>query len=165
LEGVVKKLAGLSLRDSPEIKRPPPSYFLNKVKYVFMKTGKIVFVGLHNKPNMKPLDLKTKSGKLIQRIIDYGNFINVLLTNLFDVDEFPTNEDEQYMLAKDWYDRIEPEDNDIIVLLGQQTHLCFIQRPELKKIIKVAHPASKRSNVDMTEYVLTTSDKIKEKLK
>jgi hypothetical protein len=30
---------------------------------------RIIFVGLHNKEHMKPLDSKTKSGKLIDRII------------------------------------------------------------------------------------------------
>lgn len=31
--------------------------------------GRIIFVGIHNKPGMEPLDSRTKSGKIIDEVI------------------------------------------------------------------------------------------------
>lgn len=113
---------------------------------------KIIFVGLHNKPDKIPLCSSTKSGKLIDRIIKEGYFTNVQKTNLFDVDYYPTKPEEQRTLSEDWIERIDPAESDIIVLLGASVHRSFIQCVGMKTI-KVAHPASKRSHKEMNEYV------------
>lgn len=118
-----------------------------------MSVQRVIFVGLHNKPGMKPLDSRTKSGKLIDRIIEQLRHkgMNILRTNLFDVDEVPAVS-EMDKLAFDWIERVELYKEDIIVLLGQMVHDNFPKIP-LIKVIKVAHPASKRSHVDMNDYV------------
>jgi hypothetical protein len=121
-----------------------------------MSEGKIIFVGLHNKPGMRPLDVKTKSGKLIDRIVAplTHRCIPVRLTNLFDVDYMPKDE-EMDKLILEWVERIELTKNDTVVLLGQTVHDNFPKLP-LVKIIKIAHPASKRSHEEMDEYVEKT---------
>ena len=122
---------------------------------------RVIFVGLHNKPGMKPLDSKTKSGKLIDRIIEKcrRHGMNILKTNLYDVDYVPEGK-EKGELAFDWIDRVELFKGDIIVLLGAMVHYDF---PNLTMdgLIKVAHPASKRSHADMDEYVEKTFELIK----
>lgn len=122
--------------------------------------GKVIFVGLHNKPGMKPLDSKSKSGKLIDRIIDplrYKGF-KVLKTNLFDVDYVPLP-DEMDSLCFEWIERTELFKDDVVVLLGQMVHDNFPEIP-LINTIKIAHPASKRSHVEMDSYVEKTIELI-----
>lgn len=122
---------------------------------------RVIFVGLHNKPGMKPLDSKTKTGKLVDRIIEKCRHhgMNVLRTNLYDVDYLPEGK-EKGALAFNWIERVELFKDDIIVLLGAMVHYDF-PLLTLDNIIKVAHPASKRSHVDMDEYVQKTFDLIK----
>lgn len=126
---------------------------------------RVIFVGLHNKPGMKPLDSKTKSGKLIDRVIEKCRHhgMNILKTNLYDVDYLPEGK-EKGSLVFDWVERVELFQGDIVVLLGAMVHYDFPML-SLEKLIKVAHPASKRSHVDMNEYVEKTFDLIKEKSK
>lgn len=125
-----------------------------------MTVRKIIFVGLHNKPDKMPLCKSTKSGKLIERIIDplRHRGIKVLKTNLFDVDHVP-NRERMNELAFDWIERVKLFKDDIVVLLGQMVHDNFPDLPV--KTIKIAHPASKRSHVEMDKYVSDTIDKIK----
>jgi hypothetical protein len=124
---------------------------------------RIIFVGLHNKPDRMPLDILTKTGKLINRVIrELPKGIKIVKSNLFDVDEMP-NPKEEYDLMTDWGFEHQPTDDDIIVLLGAYTHKVFKFR-ELAKIIKVAHPASKRSHKEVDEYVMKVSNLIKEKI-
>jgi hypothetical protein len=54
--------------------------------------------------------------------------------------------------------RFEPIYDDVIVLLGAEVHRNFIL--ESNRIIKVAHPSSKRSHKEMDEFVSTTVAKI-----
>lgn len=115
---------------------------------------RIVIVGLHNKPSMKPLDSKTKSGKLIDRIIKELTGFYIVKTNLFDVDYFPTEKIEQSRLAFDWIERAELNINDLVIVLGAAAKDAFPPIPN--KIIYIAHPASKRSHVDMDDYVIKT---------
>ena len=62
-----------------------------------------------------------------------------------------------------WYDRIDLDWIDIIVLLGAEVHKNFISL-EFENIIKIAHPASKRSNIVMNDYVIDAVEKIKKLL-
>lgn len=119
---------------------------------------RVIFVGLHNKPDMMPLDILTKTGKLINRIIkELPKNIEIVKSNLFDIDRMPISS-EYYDLMNEWYWTNLPVDDDIIVLLGAFNHKIF-KFTELN-VIKVAHPASKRSHEQMNEYVLKTSNKI-----
>lgn len=115
---------------------------------------------MHNKINKIPLCNSTKSGKLINKIINELKPIECIKTNLYDVDYLPTNNEKKISLALDWHNRIEPKLNDIIVLLGAEVHKNYISNLS-NKIIKIAHPSSKRSHEAMNEYVLNTTLKIK----
>jgi len=118
---------------------------------------RVIFVGLHNKPGMKPLDSKTKSGKLIDRIIEKcrRHGMNVLKTNLFDVDYLP-GKALMPIMSFEWIERVELFKGDIIVLLGGMTHKYFPPLPMDYTPIEIAHPASKRSHKEMDEYVEKT---------
>lgn len=122
---------------------------------------RIIFVGLHNKPHMAPLDSGTKTGKLVDRIIkELPKGTEVVKTNILDVEELvPSN--QFYKYVNEWYWTNLPVHDDIIVLLGALTQDIhgILQRPS-GKIIRVAHPASKRSHVSMDEYVKNVSEKI-----
>lgn len=121
---------------------------------------RVIFVGLHNKPGKMPLCHSTKSGKLITRIINrLPKGIEKLRTNLFEVDYLPID-DELYSLQDKWYWTYLPVDDDIIVLLGAMNHKLFAFK-ELN-IIKIAHPASKRSHEAMSDYVDSAVAKILE---
>lgn len=123
---------------------------------------RIIFVGLHNKPNKLPLCHSTKTGKLITRIIkQLPTNIEILRTNLFEVDYMP-NANDFDKLKDEWFWTYLPVDDDIIVLLGALTHELFDYLN--LNIIKIAHPASKRSHEEMNEYVKKSIEHIKNKL-
>lgn len=115
---------------------------------------RVIIVGLHNKPGMKPLDSRTKSGKLIDRVIKELHNYQVVKTNLFDVDYFPTETMQQSELAFNWIERAGLNINDVVVVLGAATRKSFPPIPN--KTIYIAHPASKRSHIEMNDYVTKT---------
>ena len=123
---------------------------------------RIIFVGIYNKPNLQPLCSSTKTGKLVKRIInELPKGIEIKKTNLFDIDYLPEPA-KRFELSNEWYYANLPTDEDIIILLGALTHKEF--RHNVNNIIKVAHPASKRSHEAMNKYVENTVIKIKEKI-
>lgn len=125
---------------------------------------RIIFVGLHNKPGLKPLDSKSKSGKLIDRIIQViPKDIEVVKSNLFNIDEMPLYE-ELHDLLEQWYWTYLPVDSDIIILLGATVHERFPEQYQ-GRIVKIAHPASKRSMDEMNDYVYKAVKKIKSLIK
>ena len=120
---------------------------------------RIIFVGVHNKPNLEPLCSSTKTGKLVNRIInELPKGFEIEKTNLFNVEYLPEYED-MIDLGNEWYWTNLPTNEDIIVLLGAITHKQF--RHDVENLIKIAHPASKRSHKDMDEYVFSAVGKIK----
>lgn len=120
---------------------------------------RIIFVGINNKPNLQSLCSGTKTGKLVNRIInELPKGVEIKKTNLFNVDYFPEYE-KMIDLVNEWYWTNLPTDEDIIVLLGAITHKQF--KHDVNNLIKIAHPASKRSHKDMDEYVLSAAGKIK----
>jgi len=123
---------------------------------------KVIFVGMHNKDGRKPLCSYTKSGKLIDRIIEKIS-CKWLKTNLYDVDYWPQASNEKWSLAREWHERIDVYMDDLIILLGEEVHKNFIDRYiDDNRILKFAHPASKRSHVAMDEYVEKMIKAIKE---
>jgi len=113
---------------------------------------RVIFVGIHNKPGMNPLDSKTKTGKLIDRIIErLSENTEALKTNLCDCVHFVTDLPELYKQCVGWHVRIRPEDSDVIVLLGAWVHKNFWY--DGLNVVKLAHPASKRSHLEMNCYV------------
>ena len=122
---------------------------------------RVIFVGLHHKPDTPPLHSSTKSGKLIDRIIAELPPIEIIKTNLFNVEYMPNREEFDYLNTL-WLIENNPMNDDIIMLLGQTVHLEF---PFTNgRIIKIAHPASKRSHIEMDKYVLDSANKIKKYL-
>ena len=102
---------------------------------------KVIFVGIHNKPDTNPLCRFTKTGKLLQKVIDQLPEVEFNKTNLFNIDHFPTtNQDDIGMLARDWWWRIDLEPSDIIILLGAFVHRHFDYKPGWK-ILKYGHPS------------------------
>ena len=120
---------------------------------------KIIFVGMHNKPMKMALCSSTKSGKLVNRIIEALKPFKCQKTNLYDVDYLPIRNDEKFDLAMDWHERVRPEFGDVIVLLGAEVHENY-NKDLYDNTVKLAHPSSKRSHVEMNEYVMDAVDKI-----
>lgn len=113
---------------------------------------------MHNKVGEIPLCSSTKSGKLIDRIIEQFPNQVCLKTNLYATEYLPAIYDERYELAMDWVDRIEPSPIDIIVLLGAIVQADCLYTSD--NIIKVKHPSSQRSHRDMDSYVNDCVNKI-----
>lgn len=114
---------------------------------------------------MKALDSKTRSGKMIDRVMAELKTVDrqVMKTNLFDVDYFPLIEQRDSLIV-DWYSRVEPTRNDILVLLGDSVHWNFPDTIIARKIIKVPHPSSPRSHEKMNAYVVRVSTLINKEL-
>lgn len=120
---------------------------------------KVIFVGIHNKPGLPPLCSSTKSGKLIDRIIaKLPADVNCEKTNLYDIDYLPKDQYEKDIISLKWWEKVSIADFDIIVLLGIEVHENFWGR-NMQYILKINHPASKRSYAEMNRYV---SDAVEE---
>jgi len=127
----------------------------------------LIFVGIHNKPGKMPLCSSTKSGKLIDRIIksiDEDFACGCIKSNLYDVDYCPKEAKLKKELATDWWNRINPNNNDIIILLGAEVHKWFEYR-NIGKVIKIAHPSFKWGEDSMSNYVSETAISVKELLR
>lgn len=121
---------------------------------------KVIFVGIHNKPQIAALCSSTKSGKLIDRIIaKLPTDVDCEKTNLYDVDYLPKDQYEKDIISLKWWEKVSIADFDIIVLLGIEVHDNFWGRA-MHYILKINHPASKRSHAEMDRYVSDTVEEI-----
>lgn len=118
----------------------------------------VLFVGMHNKPGMKPLDSKTMSGKMIDAVIKELPF-KCTKTNLCEVEYLPKDWLEINQHGIDWGEKYKPKENDIVVLLGKWVHDNFFCNN--CKIVKLPHPASCMGNVNKENYVKNAIAKIK----
>ena len=84
----------------------------------------VLFVGMHNKVGMKPLDSKTMSGKMIDAVIKELPF-KCTKTNLCEVEYLPKDWLEINQHGIDWGEKYKPKENDIVVLLGKWVHDNF----------------------------------------
>jgi hypothetical protein len=114
---------------------------------------------------MAPLDSGTKTGKLVDRIIKkLDQNEGVVKTNILDSDVM-VHPKEYSKYADIWYWTNLPYDDDLIILLGHSTQDIYKNHVHHKsKIIRAAHPASKRSHVAMDEYVDNIATKINHSL-
>lgn len=126
-----------------------------------MKKTKVIFVGMHNKPNKRPLDSSTLSGKRIDSIIENLPYAECVKTNLCDVDYFPGIE-ELPGFNLDWHEKQEPGEQTIIVLLGRWVQENFVSKKG--KVVRLPHPASIYGAIKKDEYVNNSVMKIKSKL-
>lgn len=120
----------------------------------------VFFVGMHNKPGMKPLDSKTMSGKMIDAVIKELSF-KCVKTNLCEVEYLPKDKKEIWAGNLAWNSKYQPTDESIIVLLGQWVQKNFLLTNT--KIIKLPHPASCMGNVNKENYIKNAITKINSK--
>lgn len=119
---------------------------------------KVIFVGMHNKPNKQPLDSSTMTGKVIDRIIEKIP-ATCIKTNLCDIDYFP----KDWLVINDeygkWIEKHKPQSNDVIILLGRWVQDNFFYKET--NIIKLTHPAGIFGTKNKDEYVSGAVAKIK----
>jgi hypothetical protein len=125
---------------------------------------KVFFVGLHNKPGMQPLDSATKTGQLIDAIIQFTQLPAELFvkTNLYKDDVPP--DDEKVEHAKAWYNIHQPADGSVIVLLGKEVRQNFIiLRSTSLWYINLDHPGAiaRRGAAASLPYIHVAVDLIK----
>jgi len=128
------------------------------------KQARIIFVGMYNKQGKQPLDSSTKTGKVIDRIIEQLKPYECIKSNLFDKEYFPNNEVEIWNSEARWYNKFKPINKDLIILLGKWTQDNFLPAPGI--VIELAHPAgfNYRSKAREEEYINIAVEKIKSKL-
>ncbi len=110
----------------------------------------VFFVGMHNKPGMKPLDSRTTSGEMIDAIIEELPF-KCTKTNLFEGEYLPKDFLEINNAGIEWHQKYKPLESDIVVLLGRWVRDNFWH--DRFNIVKLPHPASCMGNVNKENYV------------
>ena len=118
----------------------------------------VLFVGMHNKPGMKPLDSRTMSGKMIDAIVKELPF-KCTKTNLCEIEYLPKDKKEIWAGNLSWNRKYEPGPDAIIVLLGQWVQKNFLLTNT--KIVKLPHPASCMGSVNKENYIKNAIAKIK----
>ena len=123
---------------------------------------RIIFVGIHNKGDKKPLCPSTLSGKIISEICKrLPKEYKILRTNLYNLNRMP--EADEINDTSEWYWTILPTEDDIIVLLGAFIHKHFKYTDF--NIVKLPHPASSFYRTDGTNnYINNAVKKIIDKL-
>jgi hypothetical protein len=113
----------------------------------------VFFVGMHNKPNLQPLDSSTKSGKLIDVIIRcLSGVIECQKTNLIDLDYLPDNMDVIAAHNGNWHQRSDLNEKSIVILLGKWVQSNFHKNGNYT-IINVPHPASVYGTENRQKYI------------
>jgi hypothetical protein len=118
---------------------------------------KVVFVGMHNKPNKQPLDSSTMTGKVIDRIIEKIP-VTCIKTNLCDIDYFPKDITEINTMAIKYHCNEKFEGDEVFILLGKwvQNHFWY----DDFKTISLTHPAGIYGTRKKDEYIKSAVEKI-----
>lgn len=106
---------------------------------------------------MKPLDSKTMSGKMIDLIIKQLP-CHSIKSNLCEVEYLPNDKKEIWSSNLTWNSKYEPNEDDIIVLLGNWVQKNFLLTNA--RIVKLPHPASCMGNVNKENYVKSAIERI-----
>lgn len=114
-----------------------------------MKTRRIIFVGMNNKPGIAPLCSSTKSGKLIDRIIDELSPLECIKSNLWDLDYWPKHDKT---FNQEWIDSVQYDFNDVVVTLGECVRKSFLKSGI--KYTHIGHPSAVWSKEKQSEYIL-----------
>lgn len=128
---------------------------------------KIYFVGIHNKPDMEPLDSISKTGRLVDRCIaalqiELNLFeADFCKTNLFNANEMPVLK-QAGSDAKLWAERVGWKEGDIVISLGAIVH-TFFRRSGIK-FIAVGHPSGVWSNKAKEDYIVNVLIKVNEQI-
>lgn len=123
---------------------------------------RIIFIGIHNKPGMKPLDSKTKSGKNIDAIIANFPGIECIKTNLYSTEFMPAKH-LQKQLVDEFFVRVKIEQHtDLAVLLGYNViaHLSNDLRLPFYSLC-VGHPSLIFSKYTKEQYISEVTELIK----
>lgn len=107
---------------------------------------KLIFVGIHHKPGLQPLDSSTLSGQRIDHIIASlpPDLFDVHKTNLFDTDYMPWGKKACQRAANGWKERNFGDQNiagDVVVLLGNDVQKYFPVSSAGLRVVEIAHPA------------------------
>lgn len=119
---------------------------------------RIIFVGVHNKPDMEPLDSRTRTGKLVDRVIQRVSEVPnenhlFLKSNLFNIDYFPRERTAAHDFGwiDNWKDRVNWTDDDVVVTLGQIVNEVF--RKAKVRCVKTGHPSAVWSHDNQEKYI------------
>lgn len=141
--------------------------FLEKEEVNLMSKQRIIFVGVHNKQGMSPLDPKSKSGKLISKCIEYlgTDQFTFERSNLWDMETMPAGDQLTYTVCFDWANRVNWHTSDIIITLGDMVQKPFTKVKKVFPFIKMGHPSAVWSHSDQDLYILRMEERIQEFLK
>lgn len=118
---------------------------------------------MNNKPGFAPLDSKSRSGKLIDRVISalqtelnlFG--ADFLKSNLYDLDYFPYDEPA---FNYEWANRVEYNGyNDLIIALGACVQERFKKSPF--QYLSIGHPSAVWSHEKQAAYIDRAVSKVK----
>lgn len=114
---------------------------------------RVIFVGVHYKGSLPALCSTTKSGKLIDRIIENIPKYECIKSNLFSTFILPKDHEYKRALAYAWKTKWDLSPTDIVVALGDtvQTYLDHVE----VKHISIPHPAKPWSQDSKFTYVIT----------
>ena len=116
---------------------------------------KICFVGIHNRPGKTPLDSSTRTGKVIDRIIQAcGDGFEFEKRNFFDMDRMPTNSEVNGCI------NFVIDDNVFYVGLGAVVRVYLAPLCE-SNFISVHHPSYAIRKGETEKYIKEVVSKIK----
>lgn len=126
----------------------------------------LFIVGIHNKANTPPLSPTTKTGRIIERILNRvgydGVSIVVYKTNLYDTDYLP---EKMSYDGERWARRVGYDPSkDMIVALGKEVYnrITPYTGHAPYRILNIAHPGSLRfSSVGEGKYITESSAAIR----
>ena len=107
---------------------------------------------MHNKPNKTALDSSTMTGKVIDSIIKELPNCDCLKSNICNRDYLPKDGYEIQSCCIEWCEKVKPETEDIIVLLGRWVRDNFFVNHK-GVIINATHPAGIFGTTNKSEYV------------
>jgi hypothetical protein len=131
-----------------------------------IKSSKIIFVGIHNKPNKSPLDSSTLSGKRVDEIIkNIEHRIKCVKSNLYEVEYLPKDKVEKVFLIERWFLKYWEDQNDIVVLLGNIVHHSFPKDTiPCIMVSPIPHPSLQFSKIKPIEYINSAVIQINNKI-
>lgn len=129
---------------------------------------RVIFVGVHYKAGMQALDSRTRSGKLIDRVIEalqievdlFG--AEFIKSNVFNLEYWPISQTDQLnrLWVENWRDRLQVKSSDIVITLGQTVNEIF--RKAKQPSIKIGHPSACWSKLKQEEYIINACIKVSE---
>lgn len=128
---------------------------------------KIIFTGIHNKPGMLPLDGRTHTGQIVDKIIaaiahnaTWAHVFNVALikSNVYDA-EIIVSEDATTTLTN-WKQRTRYRPGDVVIALGFRVQKFFSQFEEISPVVKLVHPGAIFGNENRKKYITESVRKI-----